>query len=256
MTAGSASGRGTDAPRVHDGVVSDGTVRPHPGAAPPAAAIPVVDVHGVEKPLLRGRIHAAAFFAAVPAGIYLVSAASGLTARVGAGIYAACLLALLGASSSYHRFGRPGRSQEILRRLDHSSIYLLIAGSYTPLCLLAFPGRWGFSLLAGVWAAAAVGVVLKLTRFDRSHTAGFVLYLAMGWAVVIAAPALVSSLDASTLVLLVGGGVVYSVGAVVLATRFPNPLPRVFGYHEVWHLMVVVAVALHYAAIHDVVTSA
>lgn len=229
----------------------DGTVPPpHPGAGGV-----VLDVHGAEKPLLRGRIHAAAFFAAVPAGVILIRSASDLTGQVGAGIYAACLLALLGASSAYHRFGREQGWRRILRRLDHSSIYLLIAGSYTPLCLLALPGWWGFSLLAAIWIAAIVGVVLKLTRFDRAHTVGFVLYLAMGWAAVAAAPALVTSLDVSTLVLLAVGGVVYSVGAAVLGTRFPNPLPRVFGYHEVWHVMVVVAVALHWAAIHDVVTA-
>lgn len=215
-----------------------------------------LDVHGQVKPLLRGRIHAAAFFLAVPAALYLVASASGVTGRIGAAVYATCLLALLGASSAYHRFGRDERSQRVLRRLDHSSIYLLIAGSYTPLCLLAFPGWWGFSLLAAVWIAAVVGVVLKLTRFDTAHTVGFALYLIMGWAAIAAAPALVSSLEPGTLALLVAGGVVYSLGAAVLATHVPNPFPRVFGYHEVWHVMVVVAVALHYAAIHDVVTSA
>lgn len=219
--------------------------------------VPHIDVHGLEKPLLRGRIHAAAFFAAVPAGIVLIVAASGVSARVGAAVYAASLLALLGASSAYHRFGRSGqRSQRILRRLDHSSIYLLIAGSYTPLCLLALPGWWGTALLLFVWAAAVVGVTLKLTRFESSHRIGFVLYLVMGWAVVAAGPALVSALAPSTLVLLAAGGVVYSAGAAVLAMRFPNPFPRVFGYHEVWHLLVVVAVILHYVAIYGVVVDA
>lgn len=217
---------------------------------------PQVDVHGLEKPLLRGRIHAAAFFAALPAGIALVASASGASARVGAAVYALSLIALLGASSAYHRLGRGGRRQRILRRLDHSSIYVLIAGSYTPLCLLALPGWWGRSLLFAVWAAAIIGVTLKLTRFDSSHRIGFVLYLAMGWAVLAAAPALASALDGSTLALLVAGGVVYSAGAAVLGTHVPNPFPRVFGYHEVWHLMVVVAAVLHYIAIYGVVTDA
>lgn len=217
---------------------------------------PHLDVHGLEKPLLRGRIHAAALFAAIPAGIALVAAATGASARAGAAVYALSLVSLLGASSAYHRFGRTERTQRILRRLDHSSIYLLIAGSYTPLCLLALSGWWGATLLFVVWTAAIVGVVLKLTRFDSSHKIGYVLYLSMGWAVVAAGPALVSALEPLTLALLATGGVVYSLGSVVLATRTPNPLPRVFGYHEVWHLMVVVAAVLHYIAIYGVVTEA
>lgn len=219
-------------------------------------AMPHLDVHGLVKPLLRGRIHAAGLVAAVPAGIVLVASARSAPARAGAAIFAISLIALYSASTAYHRLGRGERSQRILRRLDHSSIYLLIAGSYTPLCLVALPRAWGIFLLVLVWAAAITGVVLKLVRFDSCHRVGGILYIAMGWAAVLATPALVRSLDGSTLALLAGGGVLYTVGAIVLATRFPNPFPRVFGYHEVWHLMVVVAGVLHYAAIHDVVTSA
>ncbi len=220
----------------------------------PHVDVPRLDVHGLQKPLLRGRLHAVGFFAAIPAGIVLVAAASGASARAGAVVYALSLAALLGASASYHHIKHEGRRRQILRRLDHSSIYILIAGSYTPLCLLALPGWWGRSLLFAVWAAAAVGVALKLTRFESSHRIGFVLYLAMGWAVVLAAPTFASALTTATLVLLVAGGLTYSLGAVVLATHVPNPFPRVFGYHEVWHLMVVVAAILHYAAIYGVVT--
>lgn len=219
-------------------------------------AMPHLDVHGLVKPLLRGRIHAAGLVAAVPAGIILVASARSAPARAGAAVFALSLIALYSASTAYHRLGRGERSQRILRRLDHSSIYLLIAGSYTPLCLVALPRPWGIFLLVLVWSAALTGVVLKLVRFDSCRRVGAVLYIAMGWAAVLAAPALVRSLDESTLALLAGGGVFYTVGAIVLATRFPNPSPRVFGYHEVWHLMVVVAGVLHYAAIHDVVTSA
>lgn len=219
-------------------------------------AMPHLDVHGLVKPLLRGRIHAAGLVAAVPAGIILVASARSAPARAGAAVFALSLIALYSASTAYHRLGRGERSQRILRRLDHSSIYLLIAGSYTPLCLVALPRSWGIFLLVLVWGAAITGVVLKLVRFDSCHRVGAVLYIAMGWAAVLATPALVRSLDTSTLALLAGGGVLYTLGAIVLATRFPNPSPRVFGYHEVWHLMVVVAGVLHYAAIHDVVTSA
>jgi hemolysin III len=211
-----------------------------------------IDVHGVVKPFLRGRIHAVAFFVAIPAAIALVVASGGVEAKVAASTYGFTLVLLFAASSAYHRFGR-GRALEWLRRLDHSSIFLLIAGSYTPVCLVALSGWWASALLVAVWTAAVVGVLLKLFRFEHSHKLGFALYLTMGWALVAALPGLVTNLGTSTLVLLVAGGVLYTVGAIVLATRFPNPFPRYFGYHEVWHVMVVAAAALHYFAIRGVI---
>jgi hemolysin III len=216
-----------------------------------------VDVHGAVKPLLRGRIHLAALVVSVPAVVALVAASTGIEAKVAAGAYGMTLVLLFAASSAYHRLGRSdgGGARAWLRRLDHSSIFLLIAGSYTPVCLVALHGWWSGVLLAGVWAAALVGVGLKLWRFDRSHRIGFALYLTMGWAVVAALPGLLSSVDGSTLALLVAGGLLYTVGAIVLATRFPNPFPRIFGYHEVWHAMVVLAAGLHYVAIREVVVA-
>jgi hemolysin III len=205
------------------------------------------------RPLLRGRIHAAALVAAVPAGLALVAAARSGSARMSALVYAASLIALFGASSAYHRLARGERSSRWLRRLDHSTIYVLIAGSYTPLCVVVLQGWWGWSLLAVVWVAAVAGIVLKLVRFDASRRIGAVLYIAMGWAVAAASPVLVGAVPTSTLVLLVAGGLIYTVGAVVLLTKVPNPFPRVFGYHEVWHTMVVVAGVLHYLAIRQIV---
>lgn len=213
-----------------------------------------IDVHGLVKPLLRGRIHAAAVVAAIPAGVALIANASGIEARVAAAVYAASLVALFAASSTYHRFRGSGRWLSVLRRLDHSSIYLLIAGSYTPVCLLVLSPAYGIPLLTTIWAAAIAGVVMKLVRFEGSHRIGFALYITMGWAAVIAMPGLVGGVSSGTLALLGIGGVIYTLGAIVLATRVPNPFPRVFGYHEVWHVMVVVAAALHYVALHDVLT--
>jgi len=226
-------------------------------AAPPTLfwAMTHLDVHGQVKPLLRGRIHLVGLVAVVPAGIVLVAGAASTAARVGAAVYAAALVALFAASSAYHGLGRSPRSQGWLRRLDHSSIFILIAGSYTPLCLVALRGWLGGTLLTAVWITAIVGVVLKLGWFDRCNRIGGVLYIVMGWAAVAAMPALVSSVSVTTVALLIAGGVVYTVGAVVLATRFPNPSPRVFGYHEVWHALVVLAVVLHYTAIRSVVSS-
>ena len=215
---------------------------------------PDIDVHGLAKPFLRGRIHAAGLVAAVPAAIVLVAAAPGSGRRLAAAVYGVTLIALFGASTAYHRFRGAERWRAWLRRLDHSSIYLLIAGSYTPVCVLSLSGWLRPTMLITVWAAALIGVVLKLARFDSSHALGAVLYIAMGWVAVVTFPSMLAAAGVSTVVLLVIGGVLYTLGAIVLATRFPNPFPRVFGYHEVWHVMVVIAAAVQYAAIHGLVT--
>jgi hemolysin III len=174
-------------------------------------------------------------------------------ARAAVTMYAFSLVAVLAVSGAYHRLPRTERSRRWLRRIDHSTIYVLIAGSYTPISVLVLDGWWGWSLLAGVWAAAALGIVLKLARFEASAKLGAALYIVMGWAALVATPVIVTVIPADTLALLAGGGVIYTVGAVVLLTRFPNPFPRVFGYHEVWHTMVVVAAILHYLAIRRIV---
>jgi hemolysin III len=207
------------------------------------------------KPHLRGWLHAATAPLALAAGIVLVALSPTAATRFGSAVFAASALALFTASATMHRGRWSPRTNLWLRRLDHSSIFLLIAGSYTPVCLVALSGWWGATLLIAVWATAVVGVVLKLLRFERSHRLGFALYLTMGWAVLAAFPGLLSSVDPSTLVLLGAGGVLYTVGAIVLATRFPNPFPRIFGYHEVWHLMVVAAASLHYVAMRGVLAA-
>lgn len=206
----------------------------------------LTDVHGRHKPMLRGRLHAVAFVVAIPAGAHLVATAGTGLARVAAVVYATSLVALFGASAAYHRLGRAEPWQHRLRRLDHASIYVLIAGSYTPLCLLILPGTWRWGVLGTIWASAALGVAMKLRRFHFARL-GSVLYLVMGWAALVTLPLLVSRLSAEVLVLLAAGGVVYSLGALVLARKRPDPWPLVFGYHEIWHTMVVVAGACHYA---------
>jgi hemolysin III len=217
---------------------------------------PQADVHGLVKPLLRGWFHRIAAVAAVPAGVAIVARSSGSEARVAATIYAVSLLALFTASSSYHRFRGGERWRAFLRRLDHSSIYLLIAGSYTPVCLVVLPSSYGVPLLALLWVAAIAGVAMKLGWFDRSTKLGFALYLTMGWAAVVAAPGLARGVSGSTLAVLAIGGVIYTLGSIVLATGRPRLAPRTFGFHELWHLMVVVAATLHYVALSDVVSGA
>ncbi len=221
-----------------------------------SAARLATDVHGLVKPVLRGHIHLAAFVASIPAAGWLVAHASSATARTGAAVYAASVVALFGASAAYHRLGRTERAQRWLRRVDHSTIFLLIAGTYTPICLLALQGTLRWVLLVAVWGVALTGAVLKLVTFDPVRVLGAVLYIALGWVGVLATPQLVQHLPVSSLSLLAVGGVLYTVGAVFLMRRWPDPLPRVFGYHEVWHSLVVVAGVCHYVAVFHVVSGA
>ncbi len=205
------------------------------------------------RPSWRGWLHAVAFFVAIPAGVLLVIVAEPGAARTGAVVYSLSLAVGLGTSAAYHRLARTERARQVMRRLDHSAIYVLIAGTYVPLCLVALPGRWGIPLLVAVALGAVVGVVLKLTAFHSARHVSYALYPLLGWAAVIAAPALVDHLTGAQLALVVLGGLAYTVGMPVLFARRPDPWPRHFGYHEVWHTFTIVAAVLHFAAVSDVV---
>jgi len=198
-------------------------------------------------------MHAWAFFVTIPAGLALVMAAEGATATVGAAIYVATLLVLFGTSASYHTLAHSARARAIMQRLDHAAIYLLIAGTYVPLCLVAFPPSWGAPMLVIVGGLAVVGMVLKLAFFHGARYVSYALYIVMGWVAVIATPVLIDTLTALQLGLIIAGGIVYTVGFPVLLSRRPDPWPATFGYHEVWHLLVVIAAGLHFAAVTDVV---
>jgi len=201
------------------------------------------------KPRLRGRLHQWAFFVSIPAGIALVAVARGAEARVSAAIFTASLTALYGVSAAYHRGQWSERVRSRMRRLDHSMIFVLIAGSYTPVTLLALRPAWGVTLLALAWAGAAVGVVITVLYLERWPVVGFTMYLVLGWLAIVAAPQLAHSLSKPELALLAAGGLLYTVGAVVLAGKRPDPRPAVFGYHEVWHTFVISASASHYALV-------
>jgi hemolysin III len=208
------------------------------------------------RPSWRGRLHTWAFGAAIPLGVALLLTADRSAARVAAAIYAGSLVALFGTSAAYHRLAHGPRTRRILQRLDHSMIFLLIAGTYTPMCLLVLPPAWGIPVLCAVGSLALAGMALKLLAFDRVRTLGSVLYIVLGWAAIAALPVLVHRLSAGEMVLLFGGGLVYTAGAVVFATGRPNPRPSVFGYHEVWHACTVVAGFCHFATISLVVHAA
>jgi hemolysin III len=201
------------------------------------------------KPRLRGWLHQVAFFVSVPAGIALVAFAQGVEGRVAAAIFATSLTGLYGVSAAYHRGRWSAHTHRLLKRLDHSMIFVLIAGSYTPITLLALRPAWGITLLAIAWTGAAVGVLITVLRLERWSRVGFAMYLALGWLAVVATPQLLRSLSSVELALLVTGGLLYTVGAVVLACNRPDPRPTVFGYHEVWHTFVVGAGLCHFALV-------
>jgi len=204
-----------------------------------------------EKPLLRGVSHEVASAFALAGGVALVRGADGARASAAAAVYAAALTALFGVSALYHRPRWGDRARLLLRRLDHAAIFVLIAGTYTPICLLL--GEPGRVLLASVWAGAVVGVALSIAWPMAPKALVAALCVALGWAVVPVLPALRAAIGAGGLALLLVGGLAYTAGAVVYAARRPDPFPRVFGYHEIFHALVIVAALLHYAAVAAVV---
>ena len=198
-------------------------------------------------------MHAGAFFVAIPAGVALVSVADRSAARAAASIYAVSLLAMLGLSAAYHRLARSPGARRWMQRLDHVGIYVMIAGTYVPMTIVAMPLGWGVPVLSVVAGAAVIGSVLKLTAFAPLQRLAYFLYPAMGWAVVIALPVLFDSLTGVQFSLLVAGGLVYTLGIPVLVTQRPDPWPTVFGYHEIWHSFVVLAATLHFVVVASVV---
>ena len=201
------------------------------------------------KPSLRGVFHQYAFFVAIVAGAVLVAVSDSAQELVATWIYAVALAAMFGVSALYHRVNwRSTRVRTWMRRLDHSTILLLIAGTYTPFALLAFDGRVGDVILVVVWCGAAAGLVLNLAWVDAPKWLTALVFIALGWVGVVAVPELLD-LGVAPLVLVVVGGGLYTLGAVTYALRRPNPVPGTFGYHEIFHVLVIAAAAVHFIAI-------
>ncbi len=194
-------------------------------------------------------MHALAFVLAFPGGMLLIMQAKGTAATAAASIYSVSVVLGFGASAGYHRLAKRERTQQIMQRLDHSMIFVLIAGSYTPICLLGLPPAWGIPMLCGVWLAAAAGILLKQLAFERLRMLEYALYPLMGWLLVIATPQLLRGMSATALILLLTGGLLYTGGIPILARERPNPWPRTFGYHEIWHTCTVAAGACHFVVV-------
>jgi hemolysin III len=223
-----------------------GAVEERAEAAKEVAAEAVAAV----KPKLRGVSHEWAFFVSLGLGAALIVAADTPRATLAVAIYAASLSALLGTSALYHRvdWQRPGL-RRWMRRLDHSMIFFLIAGTYTPFALLALDGALADTILVAVWVGAVAGAVVEIVWIEHPKWVAALVYLSLGWVAVIPFPALWTEMGAAGTLLVAAGGLLYTAGAVVYATQRPNPNPRVFGYHEVFHLFVILAAAAHFAAV-------
>ncbi len=225
---------------------------PPPGANPPAADSPGELV----PPVLRGWLHLVCFVLSIPAGAVVIAGADTGRARLAAVVYAIGMAAMFGVSATYHRRRWSATGRKRMRRTDHGTIFVMIAGSYTPLCLLALRGTTGTVVLTAVWLGAGVGFLFALTGIAEKAVLGLLCYIALGWAMVLALPELSRHLSGGQIGLLLAGGTVYTLGSVVLGTRWPDPSPTYFGYHEVWHAMVAVACACHYVTILSVVRGA
>jgi hemolysin III len=203
-----------------------------------------------QKPRLRGVSHEWAFFVSLGAGGALVVAAPTPRATLAVAIYAVSLSALLGVSALYHRVDwRRPEIRRWMRRLDHSMIFVLIAGTTTPFAVLVLHGPWAKALLIAVWAGAAAGIVVELIWVEAPKWVTTIIYLSVGWIGVLGFPGIVVSAGIGAGALVAAGGALYTTGAIVYARQRPDPNPAVFGYHEIFHLLVIAAATAHFAAV-------
>jgi hemolysin III len=199
-------------------------------------------------PALRGRLHLHTIWFSLAAAALLVALAPAGTARTTAAIYGIGLNALFATSALYHRWPPGSRWKPILRRIDHSVIFVFIAASYTPVAALVLDPPGSTVVLVSVWAGALVGVVFSVAWIEAPRAVVALAYIAVGWVIVIALPQIFDNTGAAPALLFLGGGLLYSLGAVVYARRRPDPWPRVFGFHELFHTLVIAAAALHFVA--------
>jgi hemolysin III len=222
----------------------------------PAAALPRLPLledaldhaHVEQKPSWRGWIHVGTFPLAIAAGIVLITLANGAAAKWASAVFMATSLLLFGISALYHRINWSPKLKALFRRLDHANIFLLIAGTYTPLAVCALPGDKAVVLLSLVWGGALLGIGFRIFWLKAPRWLYVPLYLALGWAAMMYIVDLVQA-NVAMMVLVVVGGVAYTVGAVFYALKKPNPAPGVFGFHELFHACTAIAFMCHWTAI-------
>jgi hemolysin III len=203
----------------------------------------------LDKPKLRGVLHEGAFVIAIVLAPFLILGAEEERRRLAAAVFAGSVAACFGASALYHRVTWTPRVRLWMRRIDHAGVYLLIAGTYTPVSLLVLTGAWRPVVLTIVWAGAVAAIVLKFVWVAAPTWLAAAIGIALGWVAVVALPQLVTRLNPVAVSLLLLGGLAYTAGAVVYARQSPDPVPAVFGYHELFHALTIVGVACQYVAI-------
>lgn len=211
---------------------------------------------GASKPRLRGWLHAGALPVALVAGFVLVALGPTPQSRLAAAVYAVTSGLLFGISATYHRGALSPRLEEVLHRLDHANIYLIIAGTYTPFALLALDGPARPVVLAVIWAGAVAGVLFRVLWTSAPRWLSTALYIALGWTAVFVLPQLVAGAGVVAVLLVLAGGLLYTAGGVVYGLRRPDPSPRWFGFHEVFHALTVAAYLVQYVAVSLVVYAA
>lgn len=200
------------------------------------------------KPSWRGWIHTGVLPIAVAGGIVLVVLADGVVAKVAAAVFFACSVLLFGTSAIYHRFNWSPKAKLALKRVDHANIFLLIAGSYTPITLLALPQDKGLPLIIVIWASALLGIGFRVFWISAPRWLYVLIYIAMGWAAMVYLVDLLNA-NAAMMILVLVGGLFYTLGAVVYAMKKPNPVPGHFGFHEIFHAFTVLAFLCHWSAV-------
>lgn len=225
-----------------------------PVASEPAADLPNIPLledehdHREAKPTWRGWIHAGTFPVAIVLGVVLILCADGVAAKVSSAVFMLCSLLLFGVSALYHRLNWSERSRKVLKRLDHANIFLLIAGSYTPITVLALPQDKAILLLCLVWGGALVGIGFRVFWISAPRWLYVPLYVLLGWAAVMFIVDFFTA-NAVMMILIIVGGLLYTVGAVVYGLKRPNPFPGKFGFHEIFHTLTLLAFLCHWTAI-------
>jgi len=200
-----------------------------------------------KKPTWRGWIHAATFPITIAAGIVLIVLAHGTVAKWASAVFMLCSMILFGISAVYHRFNWKPKTKQVFRRLDHANIFLLIAGTYTPIALLALPQSKGIILLIAVWSGALLGIGFRVFWIGAPRWLYVALYVLLGWAAVMYVVDIAHA-NIAAMVLVIVGGLLYTVGAVVYGFKRPNPVPGIFGFHEIFHSLTVLAFLCHWTA--------
>jgi hemolysin III len=217
---------------------------------PGFSTIDALDPHGpIARPRLRGVFHLYAFYVSIAIGSLLVASSPGGRPQLAAIIFALAVIGMFGASALHHRVTWKERGYRWSRRIDHAGIFLLIAGTYTPFALLVLDGAWTTVILAVIWGGALSAIVLKFAWVDAPKWLAATIAIALGWVAVIVFPQMIGAVGWSGMSLVLAGGLLYTAGGLVYALRRPNPFPRVFGYHEIFHVLVVAAVCLQYAVV-------